>query len=123
MWKRNTPKMENPKRRATAEYLEKVGFIPFTLQEKRKQIELWRALGYTPEQIKPLEAECETFKTEYAKVNDLLTKIEPRFKQILELRYMNGLTIHKVAEISGYHHRWVQRLIVDALDEFAKYVI
>lgn len=59
-----------------------------------------------------------------AKIVDMILKMDlppeqSHYIEILQLRYMEGLTVSETAEEMGYAYRWTQTLQQRALDAFA----
>ena len=77
-----------------------------------------RKIGMVEEEIKSLLALQEEIKSQIAASTQDL-----RYRQVLEMRYVNGLTMQEAADNLGYAKRYVERLRAKALEAFEKYLI
>ena len=80
--------------------------------------EVSKKIGMVEEEIKSLLALQTEIKSQIAASTDDL-----RYRQILEMRYVSGLTMQEAADALNYSKRYAERLRAKALKAFEKYLI
>lgn len=76
-------------------------------------------------EVAAIEAEIKSLLSLQAEIKSQVISAseDVRYRQILELRYVNGLSMHEAAERMGYGRRWAERLHNKALKNFEQYLI
>lgn len=117
----NTPNRNEMESTPIKAYLSQGYYIPIAILAKAEQINTLKADSIDNSAVDSiiveLEKDIETLKTKYDEVKNRVQSMnfDNSVRQILELRYFNGLPMKEVAERLNYSVRWIERLRDKAL--------
>lgn len=110
-------------------YLSRGYFAPSEIKNKLKQIDKIQIdnsadFKETSEMIKSLKEDIAALRYQYGEINKNIHSFttDVRLIQVLELRYLEGLSINQIANEMGYCGDHILRLHKKALEALEKYL-
>ena len=111
-------------RRGKAEYLEQYQSYGRRLSRANLEAEQWKSLAELPDcpeagqELERLRAEVRSMAADRECIERAISHVQgSKLREIMELRYLSGMTWKDVAEATYTDERWVRRLHDRAMDK------
>lgn len=101
-------------------------YLKWTLDKSKSMLERWAKEDFQTgeheknysifplkKKIQLIEEEIIQLEIQMEDAQDILSSLEETDRQIMELKYLNGLTLKDIAKKMGYSHSYIRKLHTD----------